>query len=101
MEDANKIQIPQCCCATVNSLHRNERNIAVPFGPVYAINADSSAYTKALPAATDLLGQSRNDCNQVCVDRAATAAFALWRSSRAWDLPERLRDVLVEYGQND
>lgn len=24
-----------------------------------------------------------------------------WRSSRAWDLPERLRDVLVEYEQND
>lgn len=57
-EDANKIQIPQYYCATVNSLHKNERNIAMPFGPaaVYALNADSSPYTKALPAATDLLG---------------------------------------------
>lgn len=83
---------PHSVAALLSTLHRNERNIAIPFRPVHAINADSSPYTKALPAATDLLGQSRNDCNQVCVDLAATAA---------WDLPERLRDVLVEYGQND
>lgn len=73
---------PHSVAALLSTLHRNERNIAIPFRPVHAINADSSPYTKALPAATGLLGQSRNDCNQVCVDLAATAA---------WDLPERLR----------
>jgi len=43
-DDANQIQIPQYCCAAVTPVHKNERNIAMPFGPaaVYAINADSS-----------------------------------------------------------
>lgn len=100
-EDANQIQIPQYCCAAVNPLHKNERNIAMPFGPAadYAINADSSPCIKALPGATGLLGSILQRLQQG--SRWPRAASKLKKLSRLRPIQERLRDVLVEYGQND